>query len=145
MDVWDFALATLHGLDFVGQFAQWILATRRSPAMYALDSCILDSHCQSYFHVETFEHMFVTVPDDAEPLLKSFFGNSALVKKLKQQDHNALVEHLCCPPAYGNPKALAKMPRVDLMHSLVDYIGGDDVEWIKAVKEMLQRPSPRKT
>jgi len=112
---------------------------------YALDSCILDSHCQSYFHVETFEHMFVTVPDDAEPLLKSFFGNSALVKKLKQQDHNALVEHLCCPPAYGNPKALAKMPRVDLMHSLVDYIGGDDVEWIKAVKEMLQRPSPRKT
>ena len=74
MDVWDFALATLHGLDFVGQFAQWILATRRSPAMYALDSCILDSHCQSYFHVETFEHMFVTAPDDAEPMLKSFSG-----------------------------------------------------------------------
>ena len=93
------------------------------------------------FHAETFEHMFVTVPNDAEPLLKSFFGNSALVKKLKQQDHNALVEHLCCPPAYGNPKALAKMPRVDLMHSLVGCIGGDDVEWIKAVKEMLQRPT----
>ena len=51
--------------------------------MYALDSCILDSHCQSYFHVETFEHMFVTAPDDAEPLLKSFFGNSALVKKIE--------------------------------------------------------------
>ena len=93
------------------------------------------------FHVETFEHMFVMVPDDAEPLLKSFFGNSAPVKKLKQQDYKALAEHLCCPPAYGNPKALAKMPRVDLMHSLVDYIGGDDVEWVKAVKEMLQRPT----
>jgi hypothetical protein len=39
------------------------------------------------------------------------------------------------------PKALAKMPRVDLMHSLVDYIGGDYVEWVKAVKEMLQRPT----
>lgn len=88
------------------------------------------------------DQIYLRVHSDSQaPLLKCFFETKSH-KTLQVEELKLLAEHLCAPPAYGDRAILAKMPRADLIHGILDHIGSHDLEWVANVKSAMLKPEP---
>ena len=92
------------------------------------------------------DQIYLRVHSDSQaPLLKCFFAETKRHNNLQVEELKLLAEHLSAPPAYGDRAILAKTPRADLIHGILDHIGAYDLEWVANVKSAMLKPVPRTT